>query len=320
MRAKYRRKFDPILKNVFVNSLGIILQLAGIPPKEVRKLKLLPTEIHITKTLRIDLLTETPSYIIQIEIQNFPDPRLPRRMFVYYVSIDLWQEREVEQKRRNRTKQIIQIVIWLGSGKPPPAQYRTTTTVHRYHVIDIRKIPPDVFLRSDNPYEVLLALLAGRSVVKHKKRKGKQMWTKEILQKVIGRLQELTKTEKELLKYIEEIEILGTLFDLDVGAKEMIKGEIDITKTSLFQEGRKEGEKIGLRKGEKLGKREGRKEELKHAILLAVQIKFGKDKAKFTSRKIKAVDNIKKLRKIYTSALKSQSWREFSSSLNSDHQ
>ena len=57
MRAKYRRKFDPILKNI-VNSLGVILQLAGIPPREVRKLKLLPTEIHITKTLRIDLLTE----------------------------------------------------------------------------------------------------------------------------------------------------------------------------------------------------------------------------------------------------------------------
>ena len=243
-------------------------------------------------------------------------------MFVYYVSIDLWQEREVEHRRRVKTNQIIQIVIWLGRGKPPPSRYRTTTTVHRYHVIDMRKIPPDVFLRSDNPYEVLLALLTGRPVVRKERvgRAKKREWTKDVLQKVIKRLQELTKTEKELLKYIEEIEILGTLFDLDVGVREMIKGEIDITKTFLFQEGRKEGEKIGFRKGERLGKKEGKKEGLKHAILLAVQVKFGKSKAKFVSRKIKVIDNIKKLRKIYTSALKSQSWREFSASLNSDHQ
>ena len=61
MSTRELRKFDPILKNVFVNSLGAILRIAGIPQREVEKVKLLPTEIHITKTLRIDLLTETPS-------------------------------------------------------------------------------------------------------------------------------------------------------------------------------------------------------------------------------------------------------------------
>ncbi len=148
-------------------------------------------------------------------------------------------------------------------------------------------------------------------------------WTEEVLQKVIRRLRELTKTEKELLKYIEEIEILGTLFDIKLGVAEaMIKGQIDITKTSLFQEGkkegrkegRKEGERIGFRKGEKSGERRGEIKGLRKAILLAVQLRFGKDKVKTVSRKIEEINNIKKLRKIYVKVLKAQSWREVFSS------
>ncbi len=135
LREKIQRKFDPVLKNIFANSLRAILTLVGIPPEELKEIKLLPTEIHITKTLRLDLLVETLHYIIHIEIQNFPDPNLPRRMFVYYVSIELWREGEVERGRRRGTKPIIQVVIWLGRGKPPASQYRTSTALHRYHVV-----------------------------------------------------------------------------------------------------------------------------------------------------------------------------------------
>ncbi len=172
-----RRRFDPILKEIFTNSLRAILSLVGVPPREVKEIRPLPTEIRITKTLRLDLLTEIPKFIVHFEVQNFPDPRLPRRMFLYYVSIELWQEREVEQGRRKKDeiKPIIQVVIWLGEGEPPPAEYRTSTTVHRYHVIDMRKVPPDIFLRSENPYEVMLALLAGKvGCEKEKSWKGEE--------------------------------------------------------------------------------------------------------------------------------------------------
>ena len=47
------------------------------------------------------------------------------------------------------------------------------------------------------------------------------------------------KTKKELLKYIEEIEILGSLFGLRVEVKDMIKEEIDITKTSAILNSKK---------------------------------------------------------------------------------
>ena len=321
-RRRTHRKFDPILKNIFANSVGAILRIIGIPPREVKEIRFLPTEIRITKTLRLDLLAEIPKFIVHFEIQNFPDPKLPRRMFVYYVSIELWQEREVEQGRRkeDEIKPILQIVIWLGEGKPPPAEYRTSTTLHRYHVIDMRKVSPDVFLRSDNPYEVLLALLTGRYIVREKKvgRAKKREWTKEVLHKVIRRLQELAKTERELLKYIEEIEILGTLFDLDLEVKDMIKGQIDITKTSLFRE----GERIGFRKGREIGFFEGEKKgEIKglhEAILLAVQVRFGKRRAGTIRKKIERINNIRKLKTIYKRVLKSESWHDISSSLNGE--
>ena len=312
-KAKRRRHFDPILKEIFLNSVRGILSLVGVPPREVGEIKVLPTEIRITKTLRLDLLTEIPKFIVHFEIQNFPDPQLPRRIFVYYVSIELWQEREVERGRRkeDEIKPIIQVVIWLGKGKPPPAQYRTSTTVHRYHVIDMRKVSPDVFLKSDNPYEVMLALLTVGSVVRRAGRRieegrsKEQAWTEEILRKVIKRLRELAKTDEELLKYIEEIEVLGTLFDIKPGvAQAMIKGKIDITKTSLFQEGEKKGEKKGEIKG------------LRDAILLAVQVRFGRRRCEVMRKELEGIDNIRRLREIYMCVLKAENWEKLLSSLD----
>ncbi len=161
-------------------------------------------------------------------------------------------------------------------------------------------------------------------------RREKRAWTKEVLRKVIIRLRELTKTDKELLKYIEEVEILVSLFGLGVEVKDMIRGEIDITKTSLFQEGRKEGERIGFRKGEKVGERrgesrgekkaerKGRVEELKRAILLAVRIRFGKNKAEVLEKKLKKTGDIRELRSIYMKALKSDSWSDFLRSIKNN--
>ncbi len=110
-----------------------------------------------------------------------------------------------------------------------------------------------------------------------------------------------------------------SLFDIKPGvAQAMIKGEIDITKTSLFQEGRKAGERIGFQKGEKKGEKKVRIEELRKAILLAVQLKFEKGKVGLVSKKLKRIDNIRELRRIYTNAIKSKSWQEFFSFLHSE--
>ena len=52
--------------------------------------------------------------------------------------------------------------------------------------------------------------------------------------------------------------------------------QIDIRKTLFYKWGEREGEKRGLEKGLKEGEKRGKQEGLKEAILLDVQIKFGR--------------------------------------------
>ena len=168
---KTQRRFDPVLKRIFSETAKVILALARIKEKRLR-LKPLPTEIHITKTMRADMLFESPRKIYHIEIHGYRDLSLPRKMFEYYFAIDIRQREELRKKQREKLKGIEQVVIWTGKGKPPPSEYRTKNTIHRYRVVDVKEIPPEKFLKSENPYEVILALVVGKPAEK-KKRSGK---------------------------------------------------------------------------------------------------------------------------------------------------
>ena len=297
--AKTIKRFDPVLKNLFSETAKVILALAGI--KESR-LKPLPTEIHITKTFRIDMLFESPRKIYQIEIHGYRDPKLPRKMFEYYFAIDLKQREEFRKKRRKKLKDIEQIVIWTGKGKPPPSEYRTKNTIHRYKVIDIKEISPEKFLKSKNPYEVVLALVVGSP---HEREK--------VLPKLIKRLQKISKSREEFIRYIEEITVVARLFDLEIGNKMDWMMKI-IEETFPFKEGRKKGRKEGEIIGEKKGKREG----LQEAILIDIKVKFGKEKAEFSKPKIQRIDDVRKLRSLKVKVAKAKSWEEFRKYLNSN--
>ena len=291
-RGTAKRRFDPVLKNLFSETAKVILALAGI--KEKGRLKPLPTEINITKTLRIDMLLESPSKIYQIEIHGYHDPKLPRKMFEYYFAIDMKQREELRKKQRRKLKEIEQVVIWTGKGKPPPSEYRTKNIIHKYKVVDVKEVSPEKFLNSKNPYEVILALAVGR-----------QSERRQVLPKVIRRLQKISKSREEFIRYIEEITVVAKLFDLEVGKKMdwMMKiiGETFPFKKGL-EKGRKEGEIIGEKEGEKKG--------LQEAILLYIKVKFGRDKARIAKDKIQKIHDIRKLRALHTRIIKSENWSE----------
>ena len=113
----------------------------------------------------------------------------------------------------------------------------------------MEKIKPDEFLRSDKPEEVVLGVLAGKYREKP-----------EVFKKVIRKISEIIKNKKELLKYIEEISFLGSLFDVEIKAEPM-PIQIDIRKTLFYKWGEREGEKKGLKEGEKRGLIKGLKKQ-----------------------------------------------------------
>jgi predicted transposase YdaD len=103
-------------------------------------------------------------------------------------------------------------------------------------------------------------------------------------------------------KYIDSISFLAGLFDIEIKVKPM-PIQVDIRKTFLYKWGKEEG----LKEGKQKGKQEG----LKEAILLDVQIKFGKSKVKEVKTLLEKVDDLNHLKKIKRKIVEAKTWNDF---------
>jgi len=285
------KRFDAILKEIFSESIGVIYYLA-IGKKIGKKVKVISAEIRLVKTFRPDILVEADGEIIQVEIQAQQDKTLPHRMFRYYYAI-------LEKYKKEPT----QIVLFVGKGNPPPSEYKTPKLTLKYEVLDMKKIDPDVFIKSEKPAEVILGILAGKFKDKP-----------QIIRKVKKRIAEIVKNEREIAKYIDSISFLAGLFDIEIKVKPM-PIQVDIRKTFFYKWGKEEGLKEGLKEGEQRGiekgKQEGKQEGLKEAILLDVQIKFGKSKTKEIKTLLEKVDDVNYLKKIKRKIIEAKTWDDF---------
>jgi predicted transposase YdaD len=287
-QKKELKRFDLILKEIISRAASKIIWLAT-GRKVEGKLKMFPAEIRLAKSFYTDILFEIGGEMFQIEIQAQQDKTMPERMFKYYYAI-------VEKYKKEPT----QIVLFVGRGNPPPSEYKTPELTLKYEVLDMKRIAPDVFIKSRKPYEVVVGVLAG----KYRERP-------EAFSKVVKRISEIVKNEKELLKYMEDISFLGGLFDVKIKVKPM-PIQIDIRKTLFYKWGREEGLKEGLKEGEQRGIVKGKREGLKEAILLGVQIKFGSSKARQIKNLLDKINNINRLEKIKKEVIKAETWEDFS--------
>ncbi|MDT7906896.1 MAG: hypothetical protein RRA63_02460 [Candidatus Calescibacterium sp.] len=167
----------------------------------------------------------------------------------------------------------------------------------------MKKIDPDVFIKSEKPAEVILGILAGKFKDKPK-----------IIRKVKKRIVEILKNEEEIIKYIDSISFLAGLFDIEIKVKPM-PIQVDIRKTFLYkwgkEEGLKEGKREGLKEGEERGIKKGKQEGLKEAILLGVQLKFGKSKIKEAKTLLEKVNDLNRLKKIKRKIIDVKTWDDF---------
>ena len=272
---KELKRFDAILKEIFSESIGAIYYLA-IGKKIGKKVKVISAEISLVKTFRPDILVEVDGEIIQVEIQAQQDKTLPKRMFRYYYAI-------VEKYKKEPT----QIILFVGKGNPPPSEYKTPKLTLRYEVLDMKKIDPDVFIKSRKPGEVIVGILAGKFKDKPK-----------IIKKVKKRIVEILKNEEKIIKYIDSISFLAGLFDIEIKVKPM-PIQVDIRKTFLYKWGKEEGLEEGLKEG------------LKEGILGIIQAKFGSQKAKQFKNLLDKIDDIDHLKRIKKEVIRTKSWEDF---------
>jgi predicted transposase YdaD len=297
------KRFDLILKEIISRAASKIIWLAT-GRKVEGKLKMFPAEIRLAKSFYTDILFEIGGEMFQIEIQVQQDKTMPERMFKYYYAI-------VEKYKKEPT----QIVLFVGRGKPPPSEYKTYKLTLKYEVLDMKRIDPDVFIKSRKPEEVIVGVLAGKYREKP-----------EAFRKVMKRISEIVKDEKEVIKYINDINFLASLFDVKIKVKPM-PIQIDIRKAPFYrwgrEEGLKEGERRGLAKGLKEGEqrgivkglKEGLKEGLKKAILLDIRLKFGNPRAKQIKNILAKINDMKCLEKIKKEVTRAENWDDFIKSL-----
>jgi predicted transposase YdaD len=287
-RKKEFKRFDLILKEIISRAASKIIWLAT-GRKVEGKLKMFPAEIRLAKSFYTDILFEIGGEMFQIEIQVQQDKTMPERMFKYYYAI-------VEKYKKEPT----QIVLFVGRGKPPPSELKTPKLTLKYEVLDMKRIDPDVFIRSRKPYEVVVGVLAGKYREKPR-----------AFRKVMKRISEIVKNEKELLKYMEDISFLGGLFDVKIKVKPM-PIQIDIRKTLFYKWGREEGLREGERRGLAKGLKEGLIKGLKKAIFLDIKLKFGSQKAKQIKNLLDKINDKNRLEKIKKEVIKAETWEDFS--------
>jgi hypothetical protein len=195
--------------------------------------------------------------------------------------------------RKKYGKNPTQMVLFVGKGNPPPSKFEikdefgAQNLSFNFIVLDMKKIDPDEFIKSDKPEEVLVGVLAGKFKDKP-----------EIIKKVKKRIVEIVKDEKEIAKYIDSISFLAGLFDVKIEVKPM-PIQVDIRKTFLYKWGKEEG--------------------LKESILRIVRVRFSSSKAKQIKKLLEKIDDIKYLKKIETEAIKAKTWDDFVRSIKNSN-
>ena len=166
--------------------------------------------------------------------------------------------------------------------------FRSEFKFLKFKVVDWKKIDPDEFLRSDKPEEVVLGVLAG----KYKEKP-------EVLSKVVKKISEIVKNEKEVLKYMNDINFLASLFDIKIKVKPM-PIQVDIRKAPFYKWGKEEG----LKEGEKRGIEKG-------AISGIIQAKFGSQRSKQIKSFLGKIENINLLKNIKTEVIRAKTLEDF---------
>jgi len=206
------------------------------------QIELIDKEFTRVEKREADLLFKSGKKIIHIEIQNNYHPSMAERMLRYYSDILL------DYKSYN----IYQFVIYIGQED---VKMRNTIIrddiSYRYRLIDMRDIPCQKFLESNNPSAISLSILCDFGD------RDKQ----EVVNTIIKRLIESCSDSIEFHKHLKIIEILSSNRDLEEKVK---KGEtmlsVDIERMPSYQIGLEHGMERGMERGIEKGREKGREE------------------------------------------------------------
>ncbi|MCH9739819.1 MAG: hypothetical protein K0U38_03120 [Epsilonproteobacteria bacterium] len=177
-----------------------------------------------------DLLFKNGDEVVHIEVQNDNDTKMHLRMHRYLSDI-LFQ---------HEFRTIKQYMLYIGKAK---CNMKSTIQMdnldYKYAIIDMRDLPCESFLQSDDPSALVLAMLCDFE------KRDSQM----VVNTILRRLRELN-SEKEYRNYLKMVNVYSTNRGLE---KEVEKGvemlTVDIEKTPFYKIGVERGIEQGVEKG-----------------------------------------------------------------------
>lgn len=187
----FRENLEAIIPSLLQNVLGI----------EAASTEELPDDIQHTKERKPDVLkrvtdVQSNTFVLHIEFQLADEPQMVYRMAEYYVMLSRKYALPVEQ-----------FVIFLGSSKPTmPIRLAHRKMQFEFSLISFTDIDYQLFLRSERPEEVVLAVLAdfrGSNAV-------------DVLTQIVQRINETTESDLSLKRHINQLRILTQLRNLEL--------------------------------------------------------------------------------------------------------
>ena len=236
-------KYDKILRENIESIIPFIIEkILGI---DYSKTQLIKDKLQVTVERETDylcLIVGNPGHeILHLEFQTSGSKRMPARMLLYKaILLDKFG------------LPVRQFVIYLGKSRKPniPTHIASDQLVFSFQLINIRDIPAKVFLETDSPEGVILAVLG----------EFNQSPAHKVIQQILIRLRELTMDENRLTKCVIHLRIFSQLRNLQTQTANQINImalKIDIRKDPFFEKGKAEGIAEGIEKGIEKGKADG---------------------------------------------------------------
>ena len=227
--------YDKIFKeNVDATIDSFIHKILKINIKESEKivLKLQRTKEREADFLKIVINDKQEKFILHIEYQVANEPEMVHRM------IDYWN-----LLVRKYNLRVEQYVIFLGDEKPTMRiKVDYPNMKFHYRLINFKELDSQLFLKSDVPEEMILAILGNY----------RNDTPSNIVYEVVKKIEQSEPQTLEKQKVFQQLLVLGRLRKLEINIQEImdsISQYIKIEEDVLFLKGIEKGIEEGIEKG-----------------------------------------------------------------------
>ncbi len=203
--SQYDKIFKENIEAIISSIMQSILKITAVSMEE------LPDDIQHTKERKPDVLKKVTdnqgnTFVLRIELQVANDDEMVHRMLDYKGMLI-----------RKYKLPTYQYVIFLGKGKAKMAfELQNIDLSFKYNLLAINSIDYKIFLNSNQPEEVVLAILANFD----------KESSENALKQIISRLEETTKGDLALKRYFKQLRILAQLRKLEQKLKNIVMDSI----------------------------------------------------------------------------------------------